>query len=159
MKKILLINDSAFENIIMKDILETIDCKVEVSNEFEAFAVMDKFEPSIVIANLVMKETTGDVLLNKMKIEHPELKTILSSCSSVKLKDLRENKIDYFIQIPVKKDEIEKVLSKFDSKIETQMVNTIEIEQKKIKFCAFCGENLKDLSLNSKFCPYCGHKI
>ena len=159
MRKVLLVNDSLFENIVLKDILETIDCKVEMSNEFEALEVMDKFAPNIVIANLIMKETTGDILLNKMKAECPELKTILSSSSNVKLRDLRENKIDYFIQIPVKKEEVEKLMSRVEDTIDIKTTTIIENEEKKIKFCANCGENLKDFSLNSKFCPYCGNKI
>ena len=146
MKRILLINDSIFENVIMRDILEGIGYEVEVSNEFEAFGAMDQFKPEVVISNLIMKRITGDVLLKKMKLENPQLKTILSSSSVVKVQELSKNDIDYFIQIPSTKDAIEKVLMKFEKEIER-------------KFCAACGGNIEALNINSKFCPYCGNKL
>lgn len=159
MKKILLINDSVFENFVMRDMLESIGYEVEVSNEFEAFGALEQFDPNIVIANFIMKKTTGDKLLNKMKMERIEIKTILSSSSEVKLKDLRENKIDYFLPIPMKKDELEKVLSKFDEITAGNSESEKFVDNLKVKFCTKCGEKLNDMSENSKYCPYCGNKI
>ncbi len=146
LKRILLINDSIFENVIMRDILEEIGYQVEISNEFEAFGAMDQFKPEVIISNLIMKRITGDILLKKMKQENPQLKTILSSSSIVKVQELSKNDIDYFIQIPSTKNDIEKVLMKLE-------------EEAKRRFCPDCGGNIESLNTNSKFCPYCGNKL
>ena len=145
--RILLVNDSIFENVIMKDMIETLGYQVETSNEFDAYGALDNFKPEVVIANLIMRKITGDVLLYKMKLENPSLKTILSSSNDINIEDLKDKKIDSFIQIPVKQDIIEKLLLNLKKEIV------------KVKFCPDCGNDLEKLNINSKFCAYCGHKL
>ncbi|MBC8060182.1 MAG: response regulator [Clostridiaceae bacterium] len=162
MYRILLINDSIFENVIMRDMLETLGYEVETSNEFDAFGALDHFKPEVVIANFIMKKITGDILLNKMKIENPDLKTILSSSNDIKTEDLKNKKIDSFIRIPVKSDIIQKVLLSFKNDVikkEKNIMDTAVKEAVKIKFCPECGSDLKALNINLKFCAYCGYKL
>jgi two-component system, chemotaxis family, chemotaxis protein CheY len=162
LKRILLINDSIFENIIMKDMLETLGYDVETSNEFEAYGALDNFKPEIVIANLIMKKITGDILLNKMKLENPNLKTILSSSNDMSLEELRKRNIDAFIKIPVNQDAIENIFLGFDRNeiIKESTIKGIAIKEIiKIKFCPECGNDLRDMNINSKFCAYCGYKL
>ena len=137
----------------MKDMLESLGYEVETSNEFDAYGALDHFKPKVVIANMIMKKITGDVLLNKMKLENPSLKTILSSSSDINAEDFKDKKIDFFIQTPFKQETIEKVLLNFKK-------NEIKKEDNiKVKFCPECGSNLRELNVNSKFCAYCGHKL
>ena len=162
MERILLINDSIFENAIMKDMLETLGYEVETSNEFDAYGALDHFKPEVVIANLIMKKITGDILLNKMKLENPNLKTILSSSNDIKAEDLKDKNIDSFIRIPVKQDIIERLLLNLKKDVIKKEANIKDIVVKeivKIKFCPECGSDLKELNRNSKFCAYCGYKL
>lgn len=157
--RILLINDSIFENVIMKDMLETLGYEVETSNEFDAYGALDHFKPEVVIANLIMKKITGDILLNKMKLENPDLKTILSSSNDIKAEDLKDKKIDSFIRIPVKQDIIEKVLLNLKEVIIKTEKDVVVNDIVKIKFCPECGSDLRKMNINSKFCAYCGYKL
>ena len=45
MKKILLVNDSKFENQILKDIVESIGYSAVTANEFDVFANIESFVP------------------------------------------------------------------------------------------------------------------
>ena len=155
--RILLINDSIFENVIMRDMLDKLGYEVETSNEFDAYGALDHFKPDVVIANLIMKKITGDVLLNKMKLENPGLKTILSSSNDIKAQDLKDKKIDSFIKIPVKSEILEKLLQNL--KKENITHNIVQKQTVKIKFCPECGSSLKEMNINSKFCAYCGYKL
>ena len=141
----------------MRDMLEKLGYEVETSNEFDAYGALDHFKPDVVIANLIMKKITGDILLNKMKLENPDLKTILSSSNEIKAQDLKDKKIDSFIRIPVKQDILEKLL--LDLKKEKITRKVVVKETVKIKFCPECGSNLSELNINSKFCAYCGCKL
>ena len=142
--------------------LETLGYEVETSNEFDAYGALDHFKPEVVIANLIMKKITGDILLNKMKLENPNLKTILSSSNDIKIQDLKEKNIDSFIKIPVNQDIIEKMLMDFNKSVIKKEKNLSDIAIKeiiKIKFCPECGSDLREVNINSKFCAYCGYKL
>ena len=152
MEKILLINDSVFENVVMKDMLENLGHEVQTSNEFDAYGTLEKFKPDVVIANLIMRKITGDILLGKMKNENPSLKTILSSSNEVKDEDLKAKEIDAFIKIPVKPENIEKVLLNFRRFV-------VKRAPARVKFCTECGGDLGKLSASSKFCAFCGYKL
>ena len=152
LEKILLINDSVFENVVMRDMLENLGHEVQTSNEFDAYGALEQFKPDVVIANLIMRKITGDILLGKMKNENPNLKTILSSSNEVMDKDLKAKKIDAFIKIPVKRENIEKVLLNFRRFV-------VKKAPAKIKFCTECGGDLRELSASSKFCAFCGYKL
>jgi len=142
--------------------LETLGYDVETCNEFDAYGALDHFKPEVVIANLIMKKITGDILLNKMKLENPNLKTILSSSNDIKAEDIKNKRIDSFIRIPVKQEIIEKVLISFqkdETKEEKNVKDIIIKEAVKIKFCPECGSDLRELNINLKFCAYCGYKL
>ena len=141
----------------MRDMLERLGYKVEISNEFDAYGALDHFKPEVVIANLIMKKITGDILLNKMKLENPNLKTILSSSNDIKAVDLKDKKIDSFIKIPVKPDIIEKVLLNFKENVTRKEINVKQTVRN--KFCSECGSDLRELNINSKFCANCGCKL
>ena len=147
LKKILLINDSVFENAIMRDTIESIGYEVKISNEFEALGTVDQFQPDIVISNYIMKRITGDKLLQKMKKENSDIVTILSSSSKVKMEDIINSNIDFIIQTPIKKEALEKLLLQSKKSIN------------KYNYCPACGENLMILNITTKFCPYCGNKL
>ena len=145
MSKVLLVNDSAFENIVMKDMLEDIGHDVEISNEFEVYNTLYQFQPEIVIVNLIMKHTTGDAIIKKIKSEKSKLICILSSSNELNIKDFEDKKVDYIIKIPVNKEMLNRVFLQFDSPIK---------EKVSILFCPFCGEKINQSVERFSFCPY-----
>lgn len=141
MGKILLVNDCKFESIIIKDMLEEMGHEVKISNEDTALKDIDTYYPEILICNLIMKHTTGDIIIDKAKKKYPHIKGILSSSNDLSLDTYSKKGIDDIVKTPVSKEKLGQVLT---------------VRDKKIKFCPYCGEKLEKVF---KFCPECGEKL
>lgn len=186
MKKVLVINDCKFESTIMKDYLSDVGYDVKVTSEFGAIIEARIFQPDILIANLIMKSTTGDKLISKIKAENSEIICILSSCDNIKLEDFSDSRVDEVINTPVNRDRLNEILDKAiknyeDTKIKKKsMDNIIErLEQKSVSveenanlsqpskplviskflFCPFCGQRFDENTSKFTFCPYCGKSL
>lgn len=170
MKKILLINDCKFESIIMKDKLTNIGHKVEVASEYDVLVKITKFDPDIVIANLIMKDTTGDKLIKEVKVKRPHMACILSSCDNIKLESFIESNVDEVISTPINENDLyhvlDKVISKYDDNnysfktVEASVGKQVKnLEMKSFSFCPYCGEKIMGENISFAFCPYCGHKF
>lgn len=175
---VLLINDCRFESIILKDILNCLGYSTEITSEYNVFIDIDRHEPDIVIANLIMRDTRGDELIRDIKRKHPNIKCVLSS-SSINELDYVDSGVDGIVTTPVNKENMKKVLdSLFDSKTEKStsqsildnlmkkssikskdVVTKTKQDMELIKFCPYCGEELGEKFKGVKFCPYCGKKI
>lgn len=148
MDKILVINDCRLEEIIMKDILVNEGYEVRVDNEYGAISSVKDFLPNTVIVNLIMKETTGDKLISRIKGINNDIKCILSSSNKLQLEDFSENKVDAIIKTPIERE---------------SLINAIKSSVKsnsKAKFCINCGTKIeKEIAIKAKFCPNCGQKL
>lgn len=188
MKKILIVNDCRFESLIIKDCLNDIGYSVEVTNEYDVFLQIRRFQPDIVIANLIMKDTTGDKLIEYIKSTNPGIICLLSSCDIIKLEDFVEQKVDEVIHTPVNEFKLSEILNKALSITEN---SDVDVSRQRIKesfgktgeknskhdnvhvlneaskdrknnefsFCPYCGAKLTILDKKILFCPYCGQKI
>ncbi|MCX8129355.1 MAG: response regulator [Clostridia bacterium] len=161
MKKVLLVNDSKFESIIMKDILNSMGYDVKVSDEFNATGVIENFHPDFLVVNYIMKEIRGDQLIAMVKLHNPGIKCFL--CSSSSLDTMQNKKIDGFIKTPVEKDEIAKIFNYFQSSNndDYEIVKKKDIEARvgEIMHCRGCGREIgKGGTSGFAFCPYCGGK-
>lgn len=185
MKKILLVNDCKFESLIMKDCLNEIGYSVQVANEYDAFVQVRKSQPDIVIANLIMRDTTGDKLIEYIKSTNPEIICLLSSCDLIKLEDFIENKVDGVIHTPINELKLSKILNKVLSKTENgntkvtihstesnlsdernkrtnvELLSNASVNEKnnRFYFCPYCGQKLAGSGQGFLFCPYCGQKM
>jgi len=153
MFKILLVNDCKFENIIMRDMLTNLGHEVIISNEFNVFSDVRELSCNVVISNFIMKEKTGDKILQQIKYMYPKIKCILSSSNNIKLMDFSNKAIDAVIHTPVTKEKLEKAL-----KENINSLNEDKIQMKSF-FCSQCGEKLNDSHGQIKFCKYCGKKV
>ncbi|MCY6369771.1 response regulator [Clostridium ganghwense] len=147
MEKVLLINDSKFEKIIIKDLLMGLGYSVELGDEYEAERMMKEFSPDIIIVNLIMKEITGDRLIKKIKNINPSVLCILSSSNDLNIDDYKENGVDEVIHTPINGD---------------RLVETLEKKKKhstKMKFCPYCGNELGESFEKIIFCPFCGQRL
>jgi len=172
MKKILLVNDCKFENLIMKDYLNDIGYSVQVANEYDVFVQVRKSQPDIIIANLIMKDTTGDKLIEYIKSTNPKIICLLSSCDLIKLEDFIENKVDAVIHTPINKLKLSQILNKVLSKVVNSKTNitiyepekilsktSINEEKRSFSFCPYCGQKLAVSDQQFLFCPHCGKRI
>jgi CheY-like chemotaxis protein len=174
MKKVLVVNDCKFERIIIKDCLSDIGYNVEIASEYDALLKVKKFQPDILIANLIMKNTTGDRLIKRIKSENSQIVCLLSSCDSISLGNYTENNVDEVIHTPIDKLELSKVLNRIISCSDVTEESNVDDAKKqddvifnkkssetltKFLFCPFCGQKLSGTSQSFRFCPYCGEKI
>ena len=110
MSRVLLVNDCKLENMVMSDMLLSLGYEVIISNEFTALIDVFDLDCNVIIANYIMKEKTGDNILNQIKDKHPQIKCILSSSNDLKLDDFKNKSIDAFIRTPVTMEKLEEVI-------------------------------------------------
>lgn len=177
MRKILLVNDCKLESIIMKDKLINMGYQVETCNEYGVFSKISKFNPEVVIVNFVMKEITGDKLVEKIKIKKPHIVCILSSCDKINFEHFNKKGVDEVISTPIEEKELSMLINKAILKCqeENTQLEDVKIEHEKdseiqqgdvltilknvILFCPYCGGKLKSEGNSFTFCPYCGEKL
>ena len=152
MYRVLLVNDCKFENFIMRDMLISLGYEVIISNEFNAVSDARESSCNAVIANFIMKEKTGDKILQQIKDIYPETKCILSSSNDIKLEEFNSKTINAFIRTPVTKEKLEKVLGGNEKLLYEHK------DQLKPSFCTYCGKKIDDGENRAKFCKYCGEK-
>ncbi len=148
-KKALLINDSRFESMIMKDMLQKLSFTVEIADEFEALYAIERYEPDLVIVNYIMQQTRGDKLIQLMKVGMPHIKCILSSNSDIKITDFPGDHIDGILHTPVSQFLLESVLNR---------IGIFEEVKEEGLFCKNCKRDLSSFD-SIEFCPFCGSPV
>jgi DNA-binding NtrC family response regulator len=157
MKKVLIVNDCRFESLIMKDHLNDIGYSVEITNEYDVFTQIRKFQPDVVIANLIMRDTTGDKLIEYVKNINSKIVCLISSCNLIKLEDYVQQKVDEVIHTPIDKSQLSDILNRALSQYDKNDRKDINVN--KLSFCPYCGHKLDQSDGKILFCPYCGQKI
>lgn len=177
MKKVLIVNDCKFESVIMKDFLMDLGYNADIANEYDVLNKISLFQPDILIANLIMKNTRGHELIEKIKIKNPELICILSSCDAINLQDFIKSRVDGVIHTPIDKSHLLEVINKVLHKHEKVILNEKNVEQvfrnldaKRFNYIEDNkdyrkennredNEETNDREVKFAFCPYCGHKL
>jgi two-component system chemotaxis response regulator CheY len=159
MKKVLLVNDSKFENIILKDMLGSIGYNAIAADEFDAVAKIESFCPDYVIINRVMKGIHGDELALEIKKYYPYIKCILSSCDSVGIDEINKAGIDAVIKTPIDKEELKTVLANTGGSEPVQHKSK-ETHSVQGNICMYCECPIPDSEGTCfSFCPFCGHRL
>lgn len=171
MKNVLLINDSKFECIIIKDILNNLGYDVAIGDENNALSLIMKYKSDFVIVNYIMKEINGDQLISIIKAKNPNIKCILSSSNAIKLEQFHHKKIDALFHTPIDRQGLANVFKSIDAndkkdagEIEVvkpgkkEKLNPELIRNDSPNFCPYCGHQL-DKVKSFAFCPFCGHKL
>lgn len=157
MKKALLVNDSRFESLILKDLLSKLDYEVELADEFDAVYLVEQFEPELVVVNYIMRETRGDKLIQLIKAGRPEIVCLLSSSSNVHKADFQENQLDGIIRTPVSMFTLKDLLRRVDSSKAEAAAKALE--QKDGRFCDHCNADISAFNEAIVFCPFCGEEL
>lgn len=153
MYRVLLVNDCKFENFVMKDMLINLGYEAIISNEYNAVSDVCELKCNVIIANFIMKEKTGDKILQQVKAMYPATRCILSSSNDMKLEDFNNGSIDGFIHTPITKEKLKSAIVQ-----NGEYVNK-KHNQIKPSFCIYCGGRLDDNEKTARFCKYCGEKI
>jgi CheY-like chemotaxis protein len=162
----------------MRDTVGRLGYDVKTADEYDGLNMVDSFDPEIVITNLNMNETSGDVLINVIKQKNPLIKCYLCSCSDIKQEKLRNRYIDGFFKTPISPGGLEQILT---AKGEAAVGSGTEILQpepeqdrvlnmenrpageevgvRKFAFCPYCGQSMAGHEAAFAFCPYCGTKF
>lgn len=162
MKRALLVNDSRFESLILKDLLDEIGYEVELADEFDALLEAEIFNPDLVIVNYIMRETSGDKLIQLLKEGKPEAICLLSTSNIVSKDTFKGSKIDEILRTPVSMFTLKDILRRVEevnaNKLEEKMAKEIENTQEE-RYCRQCNAMIGDFGNHIVFCPYCGEEI
>lgn len=155
MKRVLLVNDSRFESIILKDMFEQLDYEVAITDEFCALSEVENFQPELVVVNYIMEETRGDQLIGMIKTGQPEMICLMSSNSQLDRQRFKEAGVDNIMRTPVSMFTLKDLLRR-----------TYETWQQKHgapeagdRLCPGCQADISGFSENILFCPFCGEEV
>lgn len=162
MKRALLVNDSRFESMILKDILSKLEYEVELADEFDAVYQVEQFDPELVVVNYIMRETRGDKLIQLIKAGRPDITCLLSSSNNVHKIDFDEKSLDGVIRTPVSMFTLKDLLKR------VELANAEEVQEKarkteasesEARFCDHCDADISAFSEVIVYCPFCGEEI
>lgn len=160
MKRALLVNDSRFESLIMKDLLSKLGYDVELADEFDAIYQVEQFDPEIVVVNYIMRETRGDKLIQLIKAGRPEITCLLSSSNKLQLTDFSNRYLDGVIRTPVSMFTLKDHLRRVDEARRIAAdIQEAKIESEERRFCLHCNADISAFSEAIVFCPFCGEEI
>lgn len=171
MNRVMIINDSKFECIIIKDIISKRGYSVKITDEFNALKEVSIFLPHIVFVNYIMEKVRGDILIEAIKQKNPSIKCILTSSNELDKSTFKQNMIDDFVCTAKGLSSLKETLSSINLDIdftpkEISNKKSVKKEIEKViedtsrHFCPYCGQKL-DIKNGNKFlfCPYCGSKL
>ena len=177
MKRVLVVNDSQFERMIMKDTVLRLGYDVKATDEYNTLDLLASYDPDIVITNLNMAETSGDKLIARIKQVKPNARCFLCSCSSIDTAKLCDAGIDGFFQTPITPGGLEKVLNESTAapqhaadEPETRtgfQATAASLSSQEDKSMATDAAGIKKSQPQGpdaersgfSFCPFCGQKI
>lgn len=186
MNKILLVNDCKLESMVMKDMLIDLGYEMYTSNEYGVLSKIKELSPSILICNLLMKETQGNLIIAKVKDVFPNIKCYISSNSNIRLEDYKSNNVDGVIKTPTNISELREILGNINNDVNVKsniivkedsltnkaskrniqdLLNKLENKSGRLKSIDSLAENMpKEKSPREsdkilKYCLYCGENI
>lgn len=127
MNRVLIINDSRFESIILSDLLSQIGYNVIVSDEYNAVKQVQAFVPDVVLVNYTMKEIKGDKLIDRIKASNDEVRCILTSSSNLTAKDVSSN-VDFILRTPANRHNLEAAINAVERKKEAAAEEDTELK-------------------------------
>lgn len=128
MNRVLIINDSRFESIILSDLLSQIGYNVIVSDEYNAVKQVQAFMPDVVLVNYTMKEIKGDKLIDRIKAFSAEARCILTSSSNLTAKDVSSN-VDFILRTPANRHNLEAAINAVERKKEAAAEEDNELKE------------------------------
>lgn len=114
MKRVMLVNDSRLENMIMSDLLRNAGYEVRISDETSAIDDFKGIAPDIVLVNYIMKTMRGDTLIGMLKLMRPDLVCVLTTSNEVEKDAFRHRKVDAVLHTPTTSGLLRETLKEAD---------------------------------------------
>ena len=153
MKKVLLINDSRFESMILADMFRQLDFEPVISDEFNALVELESFEPDLVVVNYIMEEIRGDKLIQIIKAGRPGVTCIMSSSNQLNKENFKARGCDARLRTPVSRFTWKDVLKRVD------IGGSDSGAEEEGRFCIHCGSDISAFSEHILYCPFCGEEV
>lgn len=113
---VFIVNDSKFENIILKDLLMKLGMNAIISDEYMVMKNLKKIKPAMAIVNYIMEDTTGEKVIREIKKIYPQIVCILSSSSDLSKNQFTEYPIDEIVKIPIEPNAMKKIIKTYIDK-------------------------------------------
>lgn len=116
MKKIIIVDDSLFMRMILKNTLDEFGYEIvaEASNGLEALTLYTELQPDLVTLDITMPEMDGLTALQEIKRLDPEAKVIMVSAmgqQALLIRAVSMGAIDFIVK-PFNKDRVREALLK-----------------------------------------------
>lgn len=164
MNKILVINDSRFERLILRDMLNRLGYSVKDTDEFISMRQIDSYDPDIIIVNRTMYDISGLDLIDMIKTKNPRYRCYLSSCSPLDKAAIDKSLADGAFQTPVDISRLEGLIQGRENLVGELTKDSPEPVREKpgsgsraaaANFCSNCGGDIRHDPAYA-FCPFCG---
>lgn len=152
MKKVLIINDSRFESMILSELLSTLSYETKMSDEFNALIDIENFNPDMVIVNYIMEEVRGDRLIQMIKAGRQEIICLISSSNPLKMDDFKSCGVDGILRTPVSKFTLKDTINRV-------LAAKIDVSDETSRRCDQCNADISEFSEHILFCPFCGGRM
>lgn len=166
--KVLVINDSGFERMVLRDQIRMLGYEVKTADEITGLNMIKSFQPDIVIANLTMGDISGDKLIEHVKSLNTSIRCYLSSCSKIDIKQLDNRYVDGVIETPATGAMLELVLNKPPADhqqpdaapaLYNPVADLSPVQEQAVKTCPSCQKQMEKTETRFAFCPYCGSRL
>lgn len=175
-EKVLIINDSGFERMVLRDQIRMLGYEVKTADEITSLSMINGYHPDIVIANLTMADISGDKLLEHIKSLDPDIRCFLSSCSKIDWSLVNSDSIEGVIETPVANATLEIVLNNPGLGLnKTDCTPVLQTDRlfftasresinsstpvPALNSCPSCSKELERTGSNFVFCPFCGTRL
>jgi DNA-binding NarL/FixJ family response regulator len=132
--------------MVMKDMLSDLGYEVYTADEYGVLSKIKELSPNILICNLLMKETRGNLIIAKVKEVFSDIKCYVSSNDDIRIESFRGNNVDGVIKTPTKVDELKKIIGSINTDIyESTNVNTKNNSTEESSIDKGSKKNIQDL--------------
>ncbi|AEI41119.1 CheY [Paenibacillus mucilaginosus 3016] len=116
MKKILVVDDSLFMRMILKNVIQELGYEIaaEASNGMEALTKYEEIKPDLVTLDITMPEMDGMTALEEIRSRDPEAKVIMVSAmgqQALLIRAVSMGASDFIVK-PFNKDRVREALKK-----------------------------------------------
>ncbi|SDY24765.1 response regulator [Tindallia californiensis] len=111
--KILIVNDSRFETLVLETMLKELGLQTNSCDEYNAIEKARSEAPDLILVNLYMKEINGDVLIEKLKKVLPKGIYVLTSSNEKELRTKMKSKnVTTILKTPASKKDLKEMVKK-----------------------------------------------
>lgn len=112
MKKILIVDDSSSNVLLLQNFLEEEGYMIEVAfSGIEALKMAKQFKPDLILLDLMMPDISGFDVVKKMEVQVPTI-MVSASRDPKSMEEARSLGVKSYVQKPIDFDEILQVIAK-----------------------------------------------